>query len=1073
MSDHSIPPGFSTTVDAEHPWLGLASYTEETRAYFHGRDEDAAELSRRVQRKLLTVLFGQSGHGKTSLLRAGLVPRLRPEGYCPVYVRVDYSPASPPPSEQIKREVFRVTHAAGTWTQSGAAIEGESLWEFLHHRDDVLRDPGGRTLIPILIFDQFEEIFTLAQTDDAGRLRAQAFLAELADLVENRPPEELESRIDRDEVDATKFDFARADYRILIALREDYLAHLEGLKTGMPSVTLNRVRLARFTGQQALDAVLTPAPGLVTEEVAAQIVRFVAGGTDVARAEVEPSLLSLVCRELNSARLERNQPAITADLLAGSRDTILQEFYERALADQPAGVRRFIEDELLTESGHRESVAEERVKKALLAAGAKSGTLGLLVEQRLLRVEERLDVRRVELTHDVLCGVVMASRSVRHEREARDRAEAQLAEQQARAAATRQALVRARAVATVCAVITLLAIASAVFGWMNLRRARAADVQAQVARGLAEQARSEAEKLVGFLLDDFYDELKPTGRLETVGKLAHKAVAYYDGLPPELLTPNTRLFHAMALMREGSSLGEQGRLDEARPVLARAEEVFQSLRSSGDHSEDVIVGLAETYVARGTMGIRNMEALQKAADLLRPLAKTSTSSRRVRALYADVLNYMSHGLPKSEAYAMCEESRQILAALGALDLTDLNAAAAYGDVSDSQARHALAMGRLADAERLEREVGDIAEKVLRRRPGDLRSMLNAFYSPDMLGDVAAQRFDYAAAMDYASKAVIASESYVRFNPADITGWQSWINSRNRVATLEFETGHVKEALEAFRATVALKDDPRRPTSIASLVSAAQMQVVNSSAQTGAKEAAEQELHRFEELLEEDRKANIGGSPLYLQMLGEAENVGRIFLHMAASENREALDKALAITARLESVTVGPKDVVPGAMRNALLRMSLSNAVDAALNLDDPAQAEKLAQKLVVLPLDNSTYLHRPEEITAQANMRLAHAVARQGRPAEARDILAPTLAYYRSLPNRGAKTVTYSLTLARSLVVSALAQPTNNRAGRSARSAALGEATKLMDGLSDEATALMGSRVVSRWITETRAMPLP
>jgi tetratricopeptide (TPR) repeat protein len=1073
MTDHSMPPGFSTNVDAEHPWLGLASYTEETRAYFHGRDEDAAELSRRVQRKLLTVLFGQSGHGKTSLLRAGLVPRLRPEGYCPVYVRVDYSPAAPPPSDQIKREVFRVTHAAGTWTQSGAAIEGESLWEFLHHRDDVLHDPSGKTLIPILIFDQFEEIFTLAQTDDAGRHRAQAFLSDLADLVENRPPEELEARIDRDEVDAAKFDFARADYRILIALREDYLAHLEGLKTGMPSVTLNRVRLARFTGQQALDAVLTPAPGLVTEEVAAQIVRFVAGGTDVARAEVEPSLLSLVCRELNSARLERNQPAITADLLAGSRETILQEFYERALADQPAGVRRFIEDELLTESGHRESVAEERVKKALVAAGAKSGTLGLLVEQRLLRVEERLDVRRVELTHDVLCGVVMASRSVRHEREARDKAEAQLVEQQARAAATRRALVRARAVATVCAVITLLAIASAVFGWINLRRARAADVQAQVARGLAEQARSEAEKLVGFLLDDFYDELKPTGRLETVGKLAHKAVAYYDGLPPELLTPNTRLFHAMALMREGSSLGEQGRLDEARPVLARAEEVFQSLRKSGDHSEDVIVGLAETYVARGTMGVRNMDALQKAADLLRPLAKTPTSSRRVRALYADVLNYMSHGLPKSEAYAMCEESRQILAALGALDLTDLNAAAAYGDVSDSQARHALAMGRLADAERLEREVGDIAEKVLRRRPGDLRSMLNAFYSPDMLSDVAAQRFDYAAAMDYALKAVVASESYVRFNPADMTGWQSWINSRNRVATLQFETGHVKEALEEFRATVALKDDPRRPTSIASLVSGAQLQVVSLTAQTGAKEPAEQELHRFEELLEEDRKANIGGSPLYLQMLGELENVGRIFLDMAASENREALDKALAITARLESVTVGPKDIVPGAMRNAILGMTLTNAVDAALNLDDPAKAEKLAQKLVALPLDNSSYLHRPEEITAQANMRLAHAVAREGRAGEARDILAPTLAYYRSLPNRGTKTVTYSVTLARSLMVSALAQPTNNRAGRSARSAALSEATKLMDGLSDEATALTTSRMVSRWITETRAMPLP
>ena len=69
-----------TTIDPENPWLGLSSYSEETRAYFHGRDEEAAELARRVQRKLLTVLFGQSGLGKTSLLRAGLVPRLRGVG---------------------------------------------------------------------------------------------------------------------------------------------------------------------------------------------------------------------------------------------------------------------------------------------------------------------------------------------------------------------------------------------------------------------------------------------------------------------------------------------------------------------------------------------------------------------------------------------------------------------------------------------------------------------------------------------------------------------------------------------------------------------------------------------------------------------------------------------------------------------------------------------------------------------------------------------------------------------------------------------------------------------------------
>src|SRR5215468_8477983 len=91
------------SVDPQHPWLGLASFTEETRAYFYGREDEVAELARRVQRKLLTILFGQSGLGKTSILRAGIVPKLRPEGYCPVYVRLDYTSDTPEPSEQIKQ----------------------------------------------------------------------------------------------------------------------------------------------------------------------------------------------------------------------------------------------------------------------------------------------------------------------------------------------------------------------------------------------------------------------------------------------------------------------------------------------------------------------------------------------------------------------------------------------------------------------------------------------------------------------------------------------------------------------------------------------------------------------------------------------------------------------------------------------------------------------------------------------------------------------------------------------------------------------------------------------------------
>ena len=61
-----------------------------------------------------------------------------------------------------------------------------------------------------------------------------------------------------------------------------------------------------------------------------------------------------------SSASRRAEREISLDLLAGSHESILSSFYERSLADQPPSVRRIIEDELLTDSGYRENLAEER-----------------------------------------------------------------------------------------------------------------------------------------------------------------------------------------------------------------------------------------------------------------------------------------------------------------------------------------------------------------------------------------------------------------------------------------------------------------------------------------------------------------------------------------------------------------------------------------------------------------------------------------------------------------------------------------------------------------------------------------
>ena len=55
--------------------------------------------------------------------------------------------------------------------------------------------------------------------------------------------------------------------------------------------------------------------------------------------EIDPAILSLVCRELNERRRATGLPVITAELLAGARERILSDFYEQGLRDLPKAVR--------------------------------------------------------------------------------------------------------------------------------------------------------------------------------------------------------------------------------------------------------------------------------------------------------------------------------------------------------------------------------------------------------------------------------------------------------------------------------------------------------------------------------------------------------------------------------------------------------------------------------------------------------------------------------------------------------------------------------------------------------------
>lgn len=410
----------SAVIDREHPWPGLMPFTENASAFFHGRDAETAELQRLIKRETLTILFGQSGLGKSSLLNAGLFPRLRAEDYLPIYIRLDMAESAADFAQQVKAAIAANCSAHGVDAPPPAT--DETLWQYFHRQDVDFWSMKNRLLTPLLVFDQFEEIFTLGGHAEALAQRCQAFLEELADLIEDRMPAALAKQIEvRPELGA-QLVYNKRNYKVLFSFREDYLPEFEGLRNLIRSIMQNRMRLTRMSGDQALAAILQSGGHLAPEDIAEQIVRFVAAPradrarTELSRLEVEPALMSVVCRELNNQRLQKDQPQITAELLhAGAQQRIIQDFYEGNLQGVDPRVRVFIEDQLLTDAGYRDSCALE---DALAFPGVTRDIIDALIAQRLLRLEERSGILRVELTHDVLTQVARASRDRRKQAEA-------------------------------------------------------------------------------------------------------------------------------------------------------------------------------------------------------------------------------------------------------------------------------------------------------------------------------------------------------------------------------------------------------------------------------------------------------------------------------------------------------------------------------------------------------------------------------------------------------------------------------------------------------------------------------
>lgn len=196
-------------TNAHSPFKFLDSYDKEDKEIFFGREMETYELYDRVFETKLVLLYGASGTGKTSLINCGLGNQFESSDWHPIFIR-----RSGPMLEALNRELRKQAVKD--------LVPGAKISEWVH---SIYLD----YFKPIyLIFDQFEEIFILGEEEEQ-----QIFFEELSKLLASN-----------------------THCKVIISMREEYIAHLSDYEYIIPSLFDNRLRVEQMSTKNLREVII-------------------------------------------------------------------------------------------------------------------------------------------------------------------------------------------------------------------------------------------------------------------------------------------------------------------------------------------------------------------------------------------------------------------------------------------------------------------------------------------------------------------------------------------------------------------------------------------------------------------------------------------------------------------------------------------------------------------------------------------------------------------------------------------------------------------------------------------------
>jgi ABC-type branched-subunit amino acid transport system substrate-binding protein len=375
------------TEERHNPYVGPRPFEREDANRFFGRAREIRDVVSLIVAQRVLLLYSASGAGKTSLMKAGVLPVLEEEKGFDVLPVARLRSGDPPQDRNVF--TFGLLSSIGK-----EQPRSSSLGQLLEQRPK-----RANASLRALVIDQFEELFTAYP--ERWHERAGLF-------------EDLRQASDAD-----------PGLRIVLATREDFLAQLDPFTLLLPGGLRTRFRLERLNRASALAAVKGPiaetgrtfaagaAEALIADLLQFQVETDSGNRADVEGEFVEPVQLQVTCRNLwNELPPDVNEITTEHLRIFGNVDQVLAEFYDDSVRAAAAAsklperrLRRLIEDELITSVGTRGTA----YRTGETTGKIPNAAIDELESKHLVRAEIRAYARWYELTHDRLIKPIRTS----------------------------------------------------------------------------------------------------------------------------------------------------------------------------------------------------------------------------------------------------------------------------------------------------------------------------------------------------------------------------------------------------------------------------------------------------------------------------------------------------------------------------------------------------------------------------------------------------------------------------------------------------------------------------------------